>query len=149
MTKYLLMALAVLAVTAGMFAVHFHRSLIVSRAATRAEHAQAEQLRGVIAQERERADRFDAIAQQYEQDKTDAQGRADKLAADLRAERVRLRPIWRCEARVPATAASAGKPDAANGLQAESVGRIDRYVSELQAQRDGLQEILKAERAKQ
>jgi hypothetical protein len=146
MTKYLLIALAVLAVTAGMFAMHFHRALIVSRAATRAEHAQAEQLRGVIQTERESAQQFEAISQQYEQDKTDAEANASKLAADLRAERVRLRPIWRCEASVPATAASAGKPDAAHGLQAESLGRIDRAVSELQAQRDALQAIVKAER---
>lgn len=147
MTKYLLAALAVLAVTAGMLAMHFHRALIVSRAAVSAEHAQAEQLRGVIAQERERADRFDAIAQQYEQDKTDAQGRADKLAADLRAERVRLRATWRCPAAgVPGASARAGQPDAAADDRAASAGRIVRAARDADDQIRGLQAVLRAER---
>lgn len=150
-TKYLLGILAVLAVAAGMLALHFRG---VSAAATaRAEVAQeragrlerdlktSEEAR---AHEHEQAVKFQGIAQQYEQDKTDAEADAKRLAADLRAERVRLRPEWRCE--VPAASASAGKPDAAADLRAEGASDLVGNADAADAEIRRLQAILRVER---
>lgn len=151
MTKYLLAALAVLAVTAVMFAMHFRGAAAVSADLQHQAESRAAQLDASLkASEKARADehaqaiQFQAIAQQYEQDKTDAQGRADKLAADLRAERVRLRPEWRCE--VPGAPASAGKPDAAADDRAASAARVVRAAADADATIRQLQAVLRAER---
>lgn len=150
MTKYLLAALAVLAVTAGMFALHFRASAAVSadrqhRAEERAAQLdvalkQSEQAR---AAEHAQAEQFQAIAQQYEQDKLHAEADSKRLAADLRAERVRLRPEWRC---VPQVAASTREPDAAADDRAASASRVVRAAADADDQIRRLQEILKAER---
>lgn len=150
MSKYLLAALAVLAVTAGMFAMHFRWSAAVSadrqhQAETRAAQLDANLKASEAARkvEQAQADHFQAIAQQYEQDKNRAEADSKRLAADLRAERVRLRPEWRC---VPQVAASTRKPDAAADLRAEGASRLIGNADAADAQIRRLQEILRAER---
>ena len=149
--KYLTAVLAVLAVAAVMLAMHFRGSLAVSRDLQHQAESRASQLDANLKAseaarkaEQAQADKFQAIAQQYEQDKTDAEDRASKLAADLRAERVRLRPEWRCE--VPASATSSGQRDAGTALRAESASRIIGNAAEADAQIRQLQAILRAER---
>jgi hypothetical protein len=104
-----------------------------SEANRAAEHAQAVQ--------------FATTANQYEQDKADAEAHASQLAADLRAERVRLRPVWRCE--VPRAAAAPtrpGQPDAATADRDESAARIVRAAAEADAKIRALQALLTTER---
>jgi hypothetical protein len=151
LTKWLSVSLAVLAVTAVMFAMHFRGAAAVSadrqhQAESRAAQLDANLKASEAARKAEQAqaDRFQAIAQQYEQDKTDAEARATRLAADLRAERVRLRPEWRCE--VPSTPASAGKPDAAADDRSKGAADIVRAAADADAQIRGLQAILRVER---
>lgn len=154
MTRYLLIALAVLAVAAGMLAMHFRGAAAVSAAGRVAAEQRADGLAADLKQseaarahEHAEALRFQGIADQYEQDKTDAETHASRLADDLRAERVRLRPIWRCPAaRVPAVGAGAGKPDAAAADRNESAARVVRASAEADAQIRALQSILTAER---
>lgn len=149
--KYLTAVLAVLAVAAVMLAMHFRGAAAVSadlqhQAEQRAAQLDANLKASEAARKAEQAqaDKFQAIAQQYEQDKTDAEDRASKLAADLRAERVRLRPEWRCD--VPAASASAGKPDAGTALRAEGASHLVGNADAADAEIRRLQAILRAER---
>ena len=150
MTKYLLAALAVLAVAAVMLALYFRGAAAVSADRQHRAEERAAQLDANLkaseaarAKEHEQASQFQAIAQQYEQDKTDAENRASKLAADLRAERVRLRPEWRC---VPQVAASTREPDAAADLRAEGASRLIGNADAADAEIRRLQEALRSER---
>ncbi len=149
--KYLTAALAVLAVTAVMFAMHFRGALAVSADRQYRAEERAAQLDVALkasekarAAEHAQAEQFQAIAQQYEQDKISAEANSKQLAADLRAERVRLRPEWAC--RVPETATGAGQRDAGAALRAESASRIIGSAAEADAQIRQLQAILRAER---
>lgn len=149
--KYLTAGLAVLAVTAVMFAMHFRASAAVSadrqhQAESRAAQLDADLKASEAARDHEhaQAEHFNALAGQYEQDKARAEADSKRLAADLRAERVRLRPEWRCE--VPSTPASAGKPDAAAELRAEGASHLVGNADAADAEIRRLQEILRAER---
>lgn len=149
--KYLTAGLAVLAVTAVFAAMHFRGAAAVSADRQHQAESRAAQLESALkaseaarAKEHEQATKFQGVAQQYEQDKTDAEDRASKLAADLRAERVRLRPEWRCD--VPAASASAGKPDAAADDRSKGAADIVRAAAEADSQIRQLQAILRAER---
>lgn len=89
------------------------------------------------------------IGKEHQEALTHAQTAADRLVRDLRAGTVRLQERWRgCSASVPGTGSGAGGIDEGAGLQAESVGRIDRAVRECEAQVLGLQDITRADRAK-
>lgn len=150
-SKYLLGLLAVLAVTAGMFALHFRAAAAISadrqhQAESRAAQLDASLKASEAARQAEQAqaDKFQTIASQYEQDKANAEVRATQLAADLRAERVRLRPEWRCE--VPGVAASTGKPDAGAELRAEGTSHLVGNADAADATIRQLQAILRAER---
>jgi hypothetical protein len=154
MTKYLLIALAVLTVTAGMLAMHFRGAAAISAAGRVAAEQRADGLAADLKQseaarthEHAEALRFQGIADQYEQDKLHAQADASRLAADLRAERVRLRPVWRCPATgVPEAWAGAGKRDEGAADRSESASRVVRAAAEADAQIRALQAILTAER---
>src|SRR5690349_21771354 len=150
LTKWLLVGLAVLAVTAVMLAMHFRGAAAVSADRQHQAESRAAQLDVALkASEKARAaehaqtEQFQAIAQQYEQDKLHAEADSKRLAADLRAERVRLRPEWRC---VPEATTSAGQRDAGAALRAESASRIIGNAAEADAQIRQLQAILRAER---
>ena len=88
---------------------------------------------------------YDKIAHDYEQGKRDAQVIADKFAADLRAERIRLRDRWTCP-NLPGTETRSGEPDAAERDREESAGRIIRAAAECDQQVSQLQAIIRADR---
>ena len=149
--KYLTAVLAVLAVAAVMAAMHFRASAAVSADLQHQAESRAAQLDASLkasekarADEHAKAEQFQAIAQQYEQDKLHAEADSKRLAADLRAERVRLRPVWRCD--VPQAPAGAGKPDAGTDDRAASAARVVRAAADADDQIRAIQAILRAER---
>lgn len=97
------------------------------------KHEQAEQAR--IAE----------LAQQYEQDKTDAQAQYDRDVADLRSGQLRLRKQWTCP-RLPAVAASSGEPDADTQIREQGAADLIRNAAEADSTIRALQGILTAER---
>jgi uncharacterized protein involved in exopolysaccharide biosynthesis len=155
MTRYLTIALAVLVVTLAMLALYFRGAAAVSVDRQHIAEQRADQLGAALksseaarVSEHAQADKLQAIAQQYEQDKTDAQAKADRTIADLRAGTVRLRNEWQgCPARgVPATAGSTGQPDAGAELRAKGAGDLIGNAAAADAEIRRLQDILKAER---
>ena len=111
------------------------KALIAERAARAAESAQAAA--------------FAARDQQYQQDIRHANDDANRLAADLRAARQRLRAPWQCPSSVSGAAASAARPDAGADDRAASAGRIVGAAAACDAQVRGLQAILRFERGAQ
>ena len=125
-----------------------------------AEHAQenaqvakkvAEQERdnaiAVIAVERQRVKRAEAVATQYEQEKADAESKGAAAADGLRAGNLRLQQRWAgCEARVSDIAASPGQPDGAADDRAEGARDLVRAAAEADAQVRGLQALVRADR---
>lgn len=90
-----------------------------------------------------------AVAQIYEQEKSNAQAAHDQVVADLRAGLVRLRERWTCPAPVaaadlPATAGPAVGADATAELRAASAARVVRAGAECDAQVRGLQAVVLA-----
>ncbi|HEV2679152.1 MAG TPA: hypothetical protein VGV14_01505 [Rhodanobacter sp.] len=152
--KYVSGALLIALVIAIFLVFSFRGSAAISRARADKAELQVTALGDALKQseaarvaEHAQAVRFGLAANQYEQDKTDAEATASQLAADLRAERVRLRPVWRCPAaNVPGIATGAGQPDAAASDRAESAARVVRAAAESDAQIRALQAILTAER---
>lgn len=111
--------------------------------------AERDALEAALAASHEYALAMEAVAQRYETEKQDAEQRAEKLAADLRAGAVRLRERWQgCPASssVPAAAAAAGEPDAGTADRAESAARIVRAAADCDAQVRGLQAVIRADR---
>lgn len=96
-------------------------------------------------QEADKAKAANAIAEQYEKDKRDAEAAGKRTADDLRAGNLRLRAQWQgCEARrVPASTGAASEPDAAADDRAEGAGRIVRAASEADAQIRALQDFVR------
>jgi uncharacterized protein involved in exopolysaccharide biosynthesis len=153
MTKYLTIALAVLVVTLAMLALYFRGASAISVDRQHIAEQRADQLGTALKSseaarvtEHAQADKLQAIAQQYEQDKTDAQAKADRTIADLRAGTVRLRNEWQgCPARsVPATAGSTGQPDGDAELRAAGAADLVRIAASADAQIRGLQAAVKA-----
>lgn len=106
-------------------------------AARRAESAQA----GAI----------ESVRLELRQDYEHARATQDRVIADLRAGRERLRQHWQgCPAaaarNVPEAAAGAAGTDAGAADRAESAGRIVRFAAECDAQVKALQNILTLER---
>lgn len=111
--------------------------------------AERDALEAALAASHEYALAMEAAAKTYEQEKQDAEIRAEKLAADLRAGAVRLRERWQgCSAStsVPALAASTGQPDAGAEDRSESAARIVRAAADCDAQVRGLQAVIRADR---
>lgn len=101
----------------------------------------------VIAVERQRVKRAEAVATQYEQEKADAESKGAAVADGLRAGNLRLQQRWAgCEARVSEIAASPGQPDGAADDRADSAGRIVRAAAACDAQVRGLQALVRADR---
>jgi hypothetical protein len=96
--------------------------------------------------EKSQREAFAAIAEKHEKDKADAKRKADKLAADLRAGRERLRNHWTCPAGEAGAAGGAAGADEAARLREESASRIIGSAAEADAWIKRLQEILEAER---
>jgi hypothetical protein len=152
--RWACITLVVLAVAAGMLAMHFRGSLAVSRARVAVAEQRADQLDDALkasekarAAEHAQAMKFQGIADNYLQEKADAQAAADRTIADLRAGTVRLRAAWRCPGDTGTTAAAgASQPDAAAELRRQGAADLVRNADEADAQIRGLQAILKAER---
>lgn len=101
----------------------------------------------VIAVERQRVKRAEAVATQYEQEKADAESKGATVADGLRAGNLRLQQRWAgCEARVSDLAAASGQPDGAANDRADSAGRIVRAAAACDAQVRGLQALVRADR---
>lgn len=101
----------------------------------------------VIAVERQRVKRAEAVAIQYEQEREDAESKGAAVADGLRAGNLRLQQRWAgCEARVFDLAAASGQPDGAADDRADSAGRIVRAAAACDAQVRGLQALVRADR---
>lgn len=102
------------------------------------------------AHEQNQAAGIHAAAESYQKGKADAEKASADTVADLVAGNRRLRDQWStCQVTAAAAvSASAGgqRPDGADRLRAEGVGRVLRIVAQCQAQRDALQQALTAER---
>ena len=95
-------------------------------------------------QEHAKAEQIAAIADQYEQDKANAQKAADRTIADLRAGNLRLQNRWRgCVSGAPA---APGEPDAAAADREQGAADIVRASAEADATIRALQDIVKADR---
>jgi hypothetical protein len=142
---YAALALVLLAITGGWYYGHtrYEAGIAAQRAVTEAQAAKfAEQAK---AAEQAQAAQLSTIAQQYEQDKADAQAKADRTIADLRAGTVRLRKQWTCPAQVPGAAAGSAEPDADAQLREQGAGDLVRLAAEADAQIRGLQAAVKAQ----
>lgn len=101
----------------------------------------------VIAVERQRVKRAEAVATQYEQEKADAESKGAAVADGLRAGNLRLQQRWAgCEARMSGITASSGQPDGAADDRADSAGRIVRAAAACDAQVRGLQALIRSDR---
>lgn len=99
-----------------------------------------------LEQERARSAALAEVAQQYEQDKADAQDRADRVVADLRAGNERLHQRWQAAiatSELSAAATSSGQFDAAAEDRAESAAAIVRAAIEADAQIRRLQAVVR------
>lgn len=101
----------------------------------------------VIAVERQRVKRAEAVAIQYEQEKADAESKGAAVADGLRAGNLRLQQRWAgCEARVSDLAASTGQPDGAADDRAEGASDLVRAAAACDAQIRGLQALIRSDR---
>lgn len=101
----------------------------------------------VIAVERQRVKRAEAVATQYEQEKADAESKGAAVADGLRSRAIRLQDHWAgCEARVSELGASSGPVDDSANDRADSAGRIVRAAAACDAQVRGLQALVRADR---
>lgn len=115
--------------------------------ADRAAEAVAKQ-RARLKEQQDR-DAFAVIGATFDQEKTNATAKGNAVAAGVRSGAIRLRPQWTCPAGDRAEVAGpATVADADAALRAASVGRIIAIGAEADAQVTGLQELLKAERAR-
>lgn len=150
--RYVL-ALLLLALIAAIGAALTYRGNAAQAAAQRAAAetsleaiaATANSLREALGEERARADRMSAIAEQTEQEMRDVEQAAADTVADLRAGNLRLREQWRgCpEPRLPGIDAPAGEADAATRDREQGAGRIVRAAAECDAQVRGLQRVIR------
>lgn len=150
LTRALLVAVAALALLA------IWQRGTVAQAERAQENAQtakkvAEQERdnaiAVIAVERQRVKRAEAVATQYEQEKVDAESKGTAVADGLRAGNLRLQQRWAgCEARVSELGASSGPVDGSADDRAEGARDLVRAAAACDAQVRGLQALVRADR---
>lgn len=98
---------------------------------------------------RKRAEAANAAAAQYLKDVGDANDRANDLVGAVAAGDVRFRKLWASCHAVPAPGSAAADPGEAQDsaeLQAASLGRIDRAVSECQAQATAILRLAECDR---
>ena len=110
----------------------------------KAEAVAQEKARAV---EQRRAEDLAALDAKYQRELDDAKGKAESVAADLRAGNLRLRQHWQasiatCELSADTTAALHAEQQAQ--LRAESAARIVRLGAEADAQIRALQEAYEA-----
>lgn len=102
------------------------------------------------AAERAQIAKFNEIAEQRERENVEAQAKADRVIADLRAGTLRLRREWAGQANqcVPGTGAAASVGDANAELREQSASRIVRVAAEADAQIRELQAVIREYRAR-
>ena len=127
--------------------IHEIRAAAKATAAKDDAHAANVQLQLTLQTERNNTAAANAVAEQYEQDKAHAEQTATSIAADLRAARIRLRPVWRCPAAVavPASSASAGQSHAVTDVQAAAAAAVVRVGAEADAQVKALQAFIRSQ----
>ena len=91
---------------------------------------------------------LNAAAADYLKEKDNAKDQESRLIAELNADVVRLRKLWRgCEThRLSEASRSAAELDAEAGLRAASAAAVVRAAAECDAHVSGLQRALSAER---
>lgn len=155
MTRYLAGALLIALIVVSLMALKYRgdeAKAITERDAALTAQKKAEQerdnLERVIDIERARADRMTRIAEQYEQDKINAQAKADAVIADLRAGAIRLQDKWAgCPTpRLPGIDPRPTEPDAATADREASASRIIRAGAACDAQVKGLQAVVTGDR---
>lgn len=155
MTRYLAGALLIALIVVSLMALKYRgdeAKAITERDAALTAQKKAEQerdnLERVIDIERARADRMTRIAEQYEQDKINAQAKADAVIAGLRAGTIRLQDKWAgCPSpRLPGIDPRPTEPDAAEQGRIESASRIVSAAAACDAQVRGLQAVVEADR---
>ena len=97
------------------------------------------------ATEQAHAAALDAVATQYEQDKTDAQATHDRVVADLRRGAVKLQNHWTCPD-VSKVAASPGQPDDGADLRQSGAAALIAAADAADAQVRALQAVTQADR---
>jgi len=120
----------------------------LSIAATKQVKAERDAEHAARVEEQTRGRYIAGVDAAYQGGLTDAQAKGERVAADLRAGTLKLRQRWQgCEARhVPSATPAAGKPDGEADDRAESAGRIVRAAAECDAQVQGLQALIQADR---
>lgn len=110
-------------------------------------NAAAAQIQQTLQDERGMALRANAVAAQYEREKLNAEQSAQSIAADLRAARIRLRPVWRCPTAtaVPAVGASTSQSHAAADVQASAAAAVVRVGADADAQVKALQAFIRSQ----
>ena len=151
LTRALLVAVAALALLAvwqrGSVA-QAERSRDNAQTAKKVAEQERDSAIAVIAVERQRVKRAEAVATQYEQEKADAESKGAAVADGLRNRALRLQDRWAgCEARVSDLVASPGQPDGAADDRAASAGRIVLAVAQCDAQVRGLQALILSDRS--
>lgn len=120
-----------------------------------AEHLKADAEAALAAEqaarkvEQDHAKALAAVAEQYEQDKRDAQRKAESVAADLRSGALRLRREWAgCETgRLSADAATAAREsDADARVREQSAAALIGLGAQCDAHVKGLQEVIRKDR---
>lgn len=99
--------------------------------------------------EQDKAAQVALIAEQYEQDKADAQAAADRTIADLRSGTIRLRDRWqasRATCDVSGAAARAAVADAAAADREQGASDLVRAARDADAQIRGLQAVVREDR---
>lgn len=154
-SRYLIGSLVIL-LTAATISGLFYRGNAAKATAARdaavtamqAAEAERDNLRDVLNTERIRADRMTVIAEQYEQDKINAQLKADSVIADLKSGAVRLQDKWAgCpDPYMPGIDARPSQPNAAEQSRIESAGRAIAAAASCDAQVAGLQAIVTGDR---
>lgn len=117
--------------------------------AQQAAEVERDDIKGVLATERERATRMAEIAGQYEQDKTDAQGAADRMLADLRTDNRKLRTHWQAAlatSELSRAVASASFADGGADLRQRDIAAVRGIVGRCEANVRGLQAVVEADR---
>jgi hypothetical protein len=117
-------------------------------AATKQVAAERDAIAAARSEEQTRARYMAGVDAAYQRGLTDASAKGERVAADLRAGALQLRQRWQgCEARhLPGPAAPASVADADADDRAASAGRIVRAAAECDAQVEGLQALIRADR---
>lgn len=116
-------------------------------AAQLSAEAELKNVRATLATERQKVEKANQVAEEYERAKRDAESKGEAVAADLRAGTIRLQQRWAgCEARMSDLASGSSEPDAGADDRAASASRIVAAAAACDAQVRGLQAQVRADR---